>query len=71
MLNTPKVKQKLKKLNNGCRNIIISHRGNGIQSFPTYRHRFRLKQMKTTRGEVCGLRVFKYQPIKGKDFVNI
>lgn len=39
MLNAPKVKKKLKKLNNGCRNIIVSYRSNCIQSFPTYRHR--------------------------------
>lgn len=49
MLNTPKVKKKLKKLNNGWRNIIISYQGDSIQSFPTYGHRFRLKQMKRTQ----------------------
>lgn len=43
------MKQKLKKLNSGRRNTIISHRAPSSRGLPTYRHRFRLKQMKTTQ----------------------
>lgn len=51
MLNTPKVKKKLKRLNNGCRNIIIGYQGNSIQLLPSCGHRFGLKQRKTTQSK--------------------
>lgn len=60
MLNTPQVEKKLKRLNDGCRNVITSHQGGKIQALGN----------EGSTGEVCGLRASKCQRV-GEELVSI
>lgn len=64
MLDTQKVKKKLKKLNKECRNIIIFYRDKSIQWF-FLEAKICLQADEGSTGKVYSLRMFEYKVHSG------
>lgn len=66
MLSTPEVQKKLKKLNDGCGNVIIRYRAMAGSVQP----QSWASADDDNPGEACGLRVFQCQRVTGKECVS-